>query len=62
MIKVEFLIYNFSGVSFRYGKFLTEITEKVIQKELKKINSLVKQVEISLVLAKSKEMMKLNKI
>jgi len=62
MIKIEFLVYNFSGVPFHYKKFLTEITERVIQKELKKINSLIKKVEISLILVKSKESLKLNKI
>lgn len=62
MIKVEFLVYNFSGITFRHKKFLSEIAEKVIQKELKKINPFIKQANVSLILVTPEEAVKLNKV
>jgi len=61
MIKVEFLIYNFSKCKFVYKKFLTDIAKKVIQKELKKINPFVRQAYVSLILLNKEESLKLNK-
>ncbi len=62
MIKVELLIYNFSESSFHYQKFLTEIIEKTIRTVLPKINSSIKNVNVSLILLSPKVSLQLNKI
>jgi len=61
-MRIELLTYNYSGISFKYKKYIEEVCQKVLLEVLPKINPVISEVELSLVLVTPGVALELNKV